>query len=52
MKKYTHVCTYINSRGDTRVKYFDSIEAAIAFCLMLDKRIERGTCGGYSMSAV
>ena len=50
--KYTHVCTYINSKGDTRVKYFVSESEGLAFCDKLDKRIERGTCGGYSFSKI
>lgn len=50
--KFYYVCTYINSRGDTRVKYFVTREAGLAFCDILDKRIERGTCGGYAFSAI
>ena len=52
MMKRTHVCTYINSRGDTRVKYFSSEEEGLAFCGVLDERIRRGTCGGYSFSRI
>jgi hypothetical protein len=51
-RKSTHVCTYINSRGDTRVKYFCSETEGLAFCDKLDERIRRGTCGGYSFSRI
>ena len=50
--KRNFVCTYINSRGDTRVRYFETMEAGLAFCDTLDGRIKRGTCGGYSFSRV
>ena len=50
--KYQFVCTYINSRGDTRVKYFEDMESGLAFCDILDKRIKRGTCGGYAFSRI
>lgn len=50
--KPTHVCTYINSRGNTRVKYFNSESDGLAFCDLLDTRIKKGTCGGYSLSQV
>ena len=48
MKKRTWICYYINSRGDERQKVFDDMEKGLAFTQLLDKRIERGTCGGYS----
>jgi hypothetical protein len=46
--KRTWVCYYINSYGDERHKVFDNIEDGLAFTRLLDKRIEKGTCGGYS----
>ena len=52
MKNYLFVCTFINSRGDTRVRRFEDMESGLAFCAVLDKRIERGTCGGYCFSRV
>ena len=52
MKKNVFVCTYINSRGNTRVRYFETMEAGLAFCDILDKRIQRGTCGGYSFTTL
>jgi len=51
-EKVVHVCTYINGKGDTRVKYFDDEDSGLEFCRTLDKRIERGTCGGYAFSRV
>ena len=46
------VCYYINSRGDERQKIFDKMEDGLAFTQLLDKRIERGTCGGYSFMPI
>lgn len=46
--KRTWICYYINSKGDERQKTFDNMEDGITFTQILDKRIERGTCGGYS----
>lgn len=46
------VCCYINSRGDERKKIFDNMEDGLVFTQLLDKRIERGTCGGYSFMAI
>lgn len=51
-RKRTWVCYYINSKGDERQKVFDNIEEGLAFTQLLDKRIERGTCGGYSFMEV
>ena len=51
-KKRTWVCYYINSRGDERQKIFDNMEDGLAFTQLLDKRIERGTCGGYSFMEI
>lgn len=48
----THICTYINSRGDTRVKLFASVDAGLTFCDILDQRIKRGTCGGYTLTSI
>lgn len=47
-KKRVWICYYINSKGDERQKVFYDMEEGLAFTRTLDKRIERGTCGGYS----
>lgn len=44
------ICYYINSRGNERQKVFDSLEAGLQFTATLDRRIEKGTCFGYSFS--
>lgn len=44
------VCYYINSNGDERQKSFNDMEDGLSFTRLLDRRIERGTCGGYSFS--
>lgn len=46
--KETWICYYINSKGDERQKIFHNMENGLAFTQLLDKRIEKGTCGGYS----
>ena len=51
-KKRTWVCYYINGKGNEREKVFDNMEDGLAFTQLLDKRIERGTCGGYSFMEV
>jgi hypothetical protein len=50
--RYEYVCTYINGKGDTKVKYFVSEKEGLEFCDKLDKRIGRGTCGGYAFSRI
>lgn len=47
-KKRTWICYYINSKGNEMQKAFNDMEEGLAFTRTLDKRIERGTCGGYS----
>lgn len=47
-KKRTWICYYINSRGNEMQKIFNDMEEGLAFTQTLDKRIERGTCRGYS----
>lgn len=42
------ICYYINSRGNECQRVFDNMEDGLDFTQLLDKRIERGTCGGYS----
>ena len=42
--------SYTNSRGNTVHKTFYDLDEALAFTALLDKRIERGTCGGYCLS--
>lgn len=51
-KKRTWICYYINSKGDERQKVFDNMEDGLTFTQLLDKRIERGTCGGYSFMEI
>lgn len=46
------ICYYINSRGDEREKVFYDMEEGLVFTRLLDKRIERGTCGGYSFMEI
>ncbi len=48
----TWVCYYINSKGDERQKVFHNMEEGLSFTRLLDKRIERGTCGGYSFMEI
>lgn len=38
---------YINSKGKTKVRGFENKDEALKFIKILDKRIEKGTCGGY-----
>ena len=51
-KERTWICYYINSKGDERQKTFNNMEDGLAFTQLLDKRIERGTCGGYSFMEI
>ena len=46
--KRNWICYYINSKGDVREKVFHDMEEGLAFTRLLDERIERGTCRGYS----
>ena len=46
------LCTYINSRGDTKEKVFADINEGLAFTEKLDERLERGTCFGYTFSRI
>ena len=41
---------YINSHGVKRYKAFTDRAEAVGFTAQLDKRIERGTCGGYNLN--
>jgi len=56
MKTYVFTVIYIDSNGKQKTRQFkrkDRIGAqrdALDFCRMLDRQIERGRCGGYSMS--
>lgn len=47
MKIAKYICYYINSKGNVTHKTFSELEDGLAFCKILDKRIEQGTCGGY-----
>lgn len=44
------IIEYIGRNGKTIVKGFSNIEEAYTFTEKLDKRIEKGTCGGYIMT--
>lgn len=46
-KKRSWICYYINSNGNQKEKIFDDLEKGLEFTRLLDKRIEKGTCGGY-----
>ena len=46
----TYRLVYTNSKGTIVHKTFTDIDEATAFTAILDKRIERGTCGGYTLS--
>lgn len=48
--KIAAIVEYINSRGRTVVKGFATEDEAYEFCRILDKRIEKGICGGYIMT--
>lgn len=56
MKKYVFSVFYINSRGYESRKdftgedHYKTLEQAVEFTRVLDRRIERGTCGGYSLT--
>lgn len=43
---------YRNSRGRIVVKGFSDDATAFAFMDKLDKRIEKGTCGGYTATTL
>lgn len=51
-KKRIWVCYYINSRGNEMQKIFHDMEEGLVFTQKLDKRIEKGTCGGYSFMEI
>ena len=44
------IITYINRCGKLTTKGFSNKEEAQEFVAKLDKRIEKGTCGGYIMT--
>ena len=49
---HTFLLYYTNSRGNTVQKHFSHIDEATAYTRMLDGRIERGTCLGYTLSCI
>ena len=51
-EKRIWICYYINSKGDERQKIFDNMEDGLAFTRLLDSRIERRTCGGYTFMEI
>ena len=51
-QKRTWICYYINSNGDNRQKVFHDLEEGLNFTKLLDDRIKRGTCGGYSFMEI
>lgn len=46
------ICYYIDSRGNERQKVFEDMEEGLAFTKVLDDRIDRGTCGGYTFTSI
>lgn len=51
-KRRVWICYYINSRGDERQKVFEDMDEGLDFTKLLDQRIERGTCGGYTFTSI
>ncbi len=51
-RKRTWICFYINGNGDNRQKVFHDLEEGLNFTKILDDRIKRGTCGGYSFMEI
>lgn len=50
--KRTWICYYINGQGDEKQKIFHNLEEGLKFTRKLDKRIEKGTCGGYDFMEI
>lgn len=46
-----HIVFYINRKGAEESRSFKTESDAFAFCTVLDGRIKRGTCGGYSYTS-
>lgn len=44
------VITWINGRGNTQTRSFEVLDKGVEFAGVLDERITRGTCGGYTMT--
>lgn len=49
---YYYVCYYIDRYGREKQELFKTLEEGLAFCEELDKRIARGTCGGYDFTTI
>lgn len=50
MDKHTWAVTYTTASNNLITKRFENEEDCIAFTEKLDKRIAKGTCGGYISS--
>lgn len=50
MHKTYYTVFYIDRNGNEKTKHFTDLQKALDFTKVLDARIERGTCGGYSLS--
>jgi hypothetical protein len=46
------ICHYTSSKGNDMQKVFSDMDEGLAFTRTLDRRIERGTCGGYTFSEI
>ena len=51
-KKEAWICYYVNGNGDKRQRVFYDMEEGLTFTQLLDKRIEKGTCSGYTFMRV
>lgn len=51
-KKRAWICYYINSNGDNRQKVFYDLDEGLRFTRILDDRIKRKTCGGYTFMEI
>lgn len=48
MKKHTWLVNYTTANGKTITKTFETWKECFEFTEKLDKRIAKGTCGGYT----
>lgn len=48
----TYILYYFNTLGEEVQKSFAHIDEATSFTRILDKRIEKGTCLGYTLSSM
>lgn len=47
---YNAIVTWINSKGREQTRTFSTRKTCFSFLGVLDDRIRRGTCGGYTMT--